>query len=384
MNQNTNPSRAVVAVVLMTILLVAGAASPVGGESDAQPTEGTDTLPTSVAKQTVDTSLDENGGPTVETASQSRLGKQETVTSLQGQPETQSEYLDSFRSLNGTDAFAQYQELEVIRSQAVLEVQVGEFTDSKRNRMQHVLDALVTFRSAVRARENGSNVESLELGNETDEITDSLLEMEGGQQYAVLADLALDRFFERNGQAFLERAEGIERTPDRLAVLQQSATAFRQAGAADRFSQIALRIETTKQQYRSDVDEMNESAATTGEFLSACDGCDSPDSILLTHQTGMFELYAQSLSADTAAQRGSELAERHALSDRSEQFNSQAATISEYRQTLALTSAGAIVGFSVVVALVGALVTWRLMRWRRDLTDAQAGDVVLVGEMLRA
>ncbi|QLH76565.1 hypothetical protein HZS55_04260 [Halosimplex rubrum] len=298
------------------------------------------------------------------------------------QPETQEEYLDRFRALNGTAAFAQYQELEVIRSQAVLEVQVGNFTDTKRQRMGRVLDLLVTFREAVAARANGSNARSLELGNETDSITDSLLETEGGRQYAVLADLALDRFFERNGQAFLERAEGIERTPDRLTVLERSATAFRRAGAADRFSQITLRIETTRQQYRSDLEEMNESAAVTDAFLASCGGCDAPTEALQRHRLNVFALYSQSLRADIEAQRGETLAARHALSDRTGQFQSETATIDRYRQTLAVTGAGVIVGFAVVVALVGALVTWRLMRWRRDLVDAQAGDVVLVGEIL--
>jgi len=300
------------------------------------------------------------------------------------QPETQAEYLTTFRRLNGTEAFLRYQEFEVIRSQVVLEVQVGEFTDGKRERMQTVLELLRTFREAVDARENGSNVRSLRLANETAAIADSLLEQDGGRQYSVLADLALDRFYEENGQALLERAEGIERTPERLRALEQSATAFRQAGAADRFSQLRLRIERTDQQYRSDLVRINDSANTTASFVSACANCDSPASTLQTHRLAVFSLYAASLRADAAAEEGATLATRHALSDRRSTFESRAETIGEYRQTLAVTGAGVLVGFSGVVALLAAIVTWRLMRWRRDLADAQAGDIVLIGEMLNA
>ncbi|MFC7058521.1 hypothetical protein [Halovenus salina] len=302
----------------------------------------------------------------------------------QQQPETPEEFLTTFQDLEGTESFETHNEFEVMRSQAVQDVQVGEFTDAKAQRLDLLLELLRTFDEAYQYQQNESYDRALALGNDSRELTAELREIPQGEQYAVLADIALDRFYEQTGQTLLSRAEGIENTPQRLDVLGQAALSYNKASATERYGQIVLRADRTTQQFETDVETINGTDTAVTGFLDTCTDCDDVASLISGQHVAVFGMYADSLSALSAGEEGVGLAEKHGLTERESQLTGAREQAQEYNQNLAMAGVAIVLGYSAVVGLIAALVTWRLMLWKRDLTDAQYGDVILMGEMLNA
>jgi len=106
-------------------------------------------------------------------------------------PEDANDFLSEFRELQGSPAFEEYNEFEVVRSQAVVAVQAGEFDDTERRQMRLVLQALRSFNTAYRLSQNGSVVESVRRANETGQALNQL-SAGGGEKYSALAGLALE------------------------------------------------------------------------------------------------------------------------------------------------------------------------------------------------
>jgi hypothetical protein len=311
-------------------------------------------------------------------------GAAATIQQDEEPPDTPEEFLATFQALEGTESFEAHSELEVIRSQAVQDVQVGEFTDAKEQRLSYVLELLWTFDDAVRMQENESYDRALALGNESRDIAAQLRETEQGEQYALLADIALDRFYEQTAQTLLSEAEETENTPTRIKLLSQTALAYNEAGATERFGQVALRADETTQEFEADLETINETNAVLTGFLETCTDCEDVGTLVTGEGFSVFGLYADSLSALSAGEDGTALAEQHALSDVETRMSEDREQAAEYSQTLAMASASLILGYSTVLGLVVAVITWRLMLWKRDFTDSQYGDVILMGEMLNA
>lgn len=299
-------------------------------------------------------------------------------------PETPEEYLAAFQALDGAEAFETHSEFEVIRSQAVQDTQVGEFTADKEERMTYVLKLLWTFDEAMEAQATESYDRALTLGNESRDIAAQLQDVPQGEQYALLADIAVDRFYEQTAQTLLSDAEETDSTPDRIELLSQAALAYNQAGATERYGQVAVRVDETTQQFESDVASIDESEETMAAFLESCGDCGDAVSLITSEHLGVFGLYAESLSALGAGEEGLSLAEQHALDDVESTLSADYDQSTEYRQNLAVASVSLILGYSLVLGLIVSVVTWRLMLWKRDLTDSQHGEVILMGEMLNA
>lgn len=308
----------------------------------------------------------------------------EANQSGQNPPETPEEYLEAFESLDGAGAFEAYSELEVIRSQAIQNVQIGNFTDEKEQRMSATFAALEQFEALHQAEQDGSYQQAIDLANETREIGEELRSVDGGQQYALLFDIALDRFYEQAAQQLLNQAETVERTPDRIDVLSRSATAYNEAGEAEQFADVRLRVEQTRQRFEADYEQLNSSRDTLTGFIEQCTDCDSATAVITNGPFSVFGLYSDSQTARAASEDGISLANRHGLTAAEEQLSTNQETVDQYQQTLIVASAALVMGYSTIVALVAALFMWRLMLWRRDLMASQRGDVVLMGEMLNA
>lgn len=361
----TRHTHIVVLLVVSSVLLtggVAGLHSPVRDslDDDRGPPEG----PGSVSEPV--TRID------IELSEQSEM------------PSTAEGYLAAFKSLNNTEAFSRYSEFEVLRSQAIFDVQVGEFTESKERRMSRVLKLLRTFRDGYRLQQNGSYLEAIKVANESRAITASLRDVERGQSYAALSEIALDRFYERTGQALQTLAEDQSTTPERLALLRRAAIAYKQAGSVDRYSRILVRVDSVEKEFRADLEEMNESIATAERFLSNCRDCGSLGATLTTYNIGTFPRYQQALNAEREVQQAIALAEEHGLTSRMNAIESLQSEIASRQSTLMEASVGLLVGYAVVLGLFAAVVSWRLWLWHRDLVAKNRGDAILVGEMLRA
>lgn len=308
----------------------------------------------------------------------------DTTAQQDEMPETPEEFLAAFQGLEGTESFEAHSEFEVIRSQAVQDTQVGEFTADKEERLTYVLELLWTFDEAMESQQNESYDRALTLGNESRELAGQLRDVPQGEQYALLADIALDRFYEQTAQTLLTEAEETESTPVRIELLSQAALGYNQAGATERYGQVTVRVDETTQQFQSDVDAINESEETMNAFLETCTDCDDALSLITSEHLGVFGLYADSLSALAAGEEGLALADQHALDGVESTLTADHEQATEYSQALAVASVSLVLGYSLLLGSIVAVVTWRLMLWKRDLMDSQHGEVILMGEMLNA
>lgn len=296
-------------------------------------------------------------------------------------PATADGYVAAFNALEGRSAYQSFSEFEVVRSQADLETQIGSFDRADQRKMGAVLRLLRTFSAAYQAEQNGSYQQALERANRTDSIATNLSN-NGGEQYAVLADVALDRFYERIGERLLGSAEQQNRTPTRIQALSRAATAFERGGATNRFSQLTLRITNLSERYQRDRAEMNTSIEAATSFVDSCSGCGTVTAAITQNPLSVFASYSQSRAARAEASETVALADKHGLSDIGSDARSTEQQIGTYQDSLAKASVALVGGFALVVALVTAIVTNRLVAWRRDLEDSNLGDVVLMGEML--
>lgn len=297
-------------------------------------------------------------------------------------PETADEFLDAFSELGGHEAFQEYSEFEVVRAQAVSTVQAGTFTDAKAERMELVYEVLVTFEDAYNLSRTDSRVESIERANRTAALVTDL-RAAGGDQYAALIKIALDRFYENQGEALHETALESNDTRTKLRLMDNAATAYKHGGAVDQYSNLVVERERLQSTYEADMRTFNESMTAARGFLSRCgESCGSPVGALTTHTTGVFDRYAESRQTTSRLGGAADVAAEHGLSDRSETVG----TVRERAQTtvvsLAIASAILALGFAITVAAVAMVVTHRLSAWARDVEDSQVGEIILTEEVV--
>jgi hypothetical protein len=298
-------------------------------------------------------------------------------------PDSASGFLSTFRSMEGTTAYQRYSEFEIVRSQAIFEVQIGEFTPSERRRMELVVRTLRTFREGYAYQQNGSYDAAIESANETSELLSELREVDGGERYAVLGEIALERFYARNGQALQTRAEQQETTPRRIDTLRRAALAYQRAGDTDRYSTVLVRVDRVRQSYRSDAETLNASAASASSFLKGCTACSGGQEAALTYGASVFTRYQRAIAASQDASTALALAEKHGLTDRAEELSQLQEELTASRTSLAVASVIAFSAYAFVLGLIAAVIAWRLTHWRQDLEAAARGDSILMGEMLR-
>lgn len=296
------------------------------------------------------------------------------------QPETADEYLAALRDLNGSAALDAYGEFEVIRVQAVASVQVGEFTGADAERTGLVLELLRSFNETYTLLENGSREASLERANETAELVEQLRDA-GSTENVALASLALDRFYRDVGERFNERAEATNRTPDRAALKEQAARAYREAGAIERYTELTVTADELRATYEDDVATVNGTLNATGEFLDGCeDACSSPVGALTAFGPGVFDRYREARSLGFRLTSADALAEKHALADlESTIADEYTGPTASARTTLAIGSTILVLAYALVVGAVAGLVATRLVKWERDVTASRVGEIVSAG-----
>lgn len=298
-------------------------------------------------------------------------------------PTSASGFLTTFRKMEGTEAFRSYSEFEIIRSQAVMAVQVGEFTETEQRRMRLILRILRTFQRGYAHQQNGSYAAAIASANKTNALIEELRRTDGGERYATLADLALERFYARIGQALQSRAEAEDTTPKRIETLRRALLAYQRAGATERYSNVLVRVDSLEKSYNSDVSTINESASAAASVLNRCSNCQDTVKAVSSYRFRVFSRYQRTLQVTRDLNRAIELANNHGLEARVEKLQAMRADLTEIRRTLMFASIIIFAGYAAVLGTVGALIGWRLTVWRRDLEAATRGDSILVGAMLR-
>ena len=296
-------------------------------------------------------------------------------------PDTQDELLAELRALEDSPGLSSYSEFELIRSQAALDVQTGTFDEADRERNAGVVRTLRAFERAYDCRDRSEFDAALAAANETASLAAGL-GGEAGGQYQAVADIGLVRFYEDTGGELLAVGEQRESTPERIATFESAATAFRAAGAVDRFSQLSARLERIEREFEADMDRVNASLADADGFVESCTDCGSVPAAIETHGIGVFSLYADALSAGSEIERAEGLLEQHGVDDAS--IDSADAAVAERTTMLAVSSVTLLVAGGTAVAVVAAVVTSRLVAWKRDVEAATAGDVLLLGRLFDA
>lgn len=297
---------------------------------------------------------------------------QETATD----PESADEYLEAFNELEGNETFEEYSEFEVIRAQSVSSVQIGDFSDEKAERIRIVYEMLITFEEAYELSQNGSRAESIETANETAALARELRDR-GGEQYATLAELALERFYLNQGEALHESAQETNETRATLSLMNSAATAYQRAGASDEYSSLVVQRERLRTAFVNDIETLNDTTEASYAFLENCaDDCGSPTSVLETHSISVFSKYASARENVDKLDAAAEITADHGLVERRERVASMRERTESAVVSFALASVILMLGVTLAIALVAMVVAHRLAAWARDIEDANVGNIV--------
>lgn len=289
-------------------------------------------------------------------------------------PETPEELATELNDLRDSEALAEYPELDLARSQAVVDLQTGDgVTDSEHERMEHLLIALYAFDRAHEEAEE-TPIESLEHADEAYAALESM-EAAGGEQHASLGMVALERFYANQGERIYEATQDEESTADELELLDAAVHAYERSGDTDRYSEIQLERDERRTQYESDMERhdelVSEAAAYTGDCEAACDGVGT---LLTTAPHSSFSEYAQALQSYEASAEAESIATEHGVDE---------SGAAEHRSTAldALVATGAmsaafVFGYGFTMLGVTVVVMWRLSKWARDARYAARDRIV--------
>lgn len=291
-------------------------------------------------------------------------------------PDTADGYLAAFRQLDGSPALSAYGAMDVLRSRAVAAVQIGNFTEQKRERMTRVLSVMRTFVTAYEAAQNGSRGQSLRLANRTAAEVDALRSA-GGSDYAALAQLAIDRFYRAQGDQFRERARNASRTPEQIQLFEVAVRAYQRGGATERFSSTTTNVERLRAEYDKDLPRLNSSLSSGVAFREQCNGrCAEPQTALSAFGTGVFEQYVAARGAVADSRRASGLAREHGLSEREATASEQVAWAEDALRSLTLAALTLLMAYAALFALLGGYLMASVSQWETDTTDANLGEML--------
>ncbi|WP_435552961.1 hypothetical protein [Natrinema sp. CGMCC1.2065] len=295
------------------------------------------------------------------------------------QERTANGYFETFRSMEGTEAYEEYDELETVRTFAVSKTQVtGDLSAAERAEFDAVLGTLRSFDRAYVRAEEGEYEASLAAAENASAHIEDLEEYD--QTQATLADLALTRFYERLGDGLYEEAEATNRTPERLERLELTATAYERADMPDEASQFRVQAERLAAEYDRDRETIATAGNASTTFLEGCTDCTDVQAAISTNGLETFAAYQDARATASRLDGAQERAAEHGLADREAELANASAEVDEARTTLATASAAILIGYGIVVGLLGTIVAGRLFAWRRTYEAAQVGSVVTVGE----
>ncbi|EMA58456.1 hypothetical protein C470_12293 [Halorubrum distributum JCM 13561] len=301
------------------------------------------------------------------------------TAAAQEDPETANEYFETFRAMEGTEAYQEYEEFETMRTFAVSRAQeVGTLDDADRAEFAAVLDTMVAFERAYERAGAGEYEASLAAAEEAEAEIDELESYEETQ--ATLASLAVTRFYARLGDGLRDQASSAERTPDRIELLSMTATAYERANRPNEAAEFNLQAEQLSAEYDAAVERMDEAEATAGALLDQCRGCDTVAGAVGGNPVRTFERYQASQEALSEVQAAQADASKNGLDDRTADLRALASDVGDARFSLAVASTSILVGYGLVVGLIGTAVLSRVFLWRRTYEMAQIGSIVSGGK----
>jgi len=294
---------------------------------------------------------------------------------------TTDDYFDTFRAMDGTEAYQEYEEFNTIRTFAVSQTQeIGTLNEQQRAELAAVEQAMVSFERAYNQAYNGEYEQRLETAQRVRESIEELREYE--QTQATRANLALSRFYQNLATDIREEADANDRTPTQVDLLTMTATAYERANRPDEAAQFNLQAERRAAEYEAATKRMERSESTAEEFVSACQNCDSVGNALigLTNPVRTFNQYQQAQTAVTEMQTAESDATTHGLEQRIAELQPLSETVNTAWLSLLIASVVLLVGYGLIVGAVSIALLVRGFAWREAYAKAQIGAVVTVGE----
>lgn len=290
-------------------------------------------------------------------------------------PESADELLNELNDLRESEALSAFTEFDLARSQAVVELQTGDdITDDERERMQQLLLALQSFETAFELSAEDP-VESLEHADQTATHLEALSES-GGDSYAALGTVALERFYAAQADELYDRAQRADATDERLELLAAAADAYEGAGQADRYSEVQIEHDELESRYVSDMDRHDELIEEGAAYAADCGAaCEGVGVYLSTFPVAEFGEYPAAMNAHESATEAERLAAEHGVEDRSEAAPLAEATLTGMTAT-AVASVVTVVAYALLAIAAGWVVLWRLSRWARDVRAAARAEIV--------
>ena len=299
------------------------------------------------------------------------------------EPETGDDFLTAFSDMSDTEAFLEYSELELLRSQAVVETQTGEFTDDDRDRMASLLAALQSFEEAHSHAEAGDREAAIEGADEVNDHLSELRDLDG-ERYAQLGEVALNRFYEVQAAELYDEAQGVSETPERIEMQRTAAHAFGEAGASQRYSTLTVESEELESRFESDLDRLEGDTDDATAFLDGCDETCSELPAAIASGPEAFERYEEAQTAHAKATAAGSTADEHGLTDRQETLAEVESETFDALVTTAGASAAIVFGYAAVFLLLSFLLVGRIARWERDVESARVPEIVAVQEVTDA
>lgn len=304
-----------------------------------------------------------------------------TAEAQTNDPETANEYFETFRAMEDVEAYQEYQEFETIRTFAVSRAQeVGTLEESDRAEFAAVLNTMRSFREAYERAQAGEYESSLAAAEEAETAIDELEPYE--QTQATLADLGLTRFYASLGDGLRNQATSTERTPDRIELLNMTATAYERANRPNEAAEFNLQAEQLTAEYNAAVERMDEAEEAGTEFMDSCLSCDTVAGALggSANPIRTFERYQTSQTTLADVREAQATAADNGLQERSSTLGALASDVSNTRFSLAVASVSILVGYGLIVGLVSTAALGRVFRWRQTYDMAQIGSVVSGGD----
>ncbi|MGQ3329263.1 hypothetical protein [Halorubrum sp. FL23] len=303
------------------------------------------------------------------------------TAAAQEEPETANEYFETFRSMEGTEAYQEYEEFETIRTFAVSRAQeVGTLDDDDRAEFDAVLDTMVAFEQAYDRAGAGEYEASLAAAEDAEAAIDELESYEETQ--ATLADLAVTRFYASLGDGLRDQASAAERTPDRIELLSMTATAYERANRPNEAAEFNLQAEQLSAEYNAAVERMDDAETTAGAFLDQCLDCGTVAGAIggSANPVQTFGRYQSSQDVLSEVRSAEADASENGLDERTAELSALADDVGDARLSLGVASASILVGYGLVVGLIGTVVLGRIFLWRRTYEMAQIGSIVSGGD----
>ncbi|MHC3438634.1 hypothetical protein ACYJ1Y_11170 [Natrialbaceae archaeon A-gly3] len=294
-------------------------------------------------------------------------------------PETADDYFQTFRSLDGTDAFEEYDEMETLRTFAVTQTQEsGTLDDDERAEFDAVLETMDAFETAYENAEDEEYAHALENASDTETAITALEGQDETQ--ATLATLALTRFYEDLGGDLEEMAEDADRTPDEIEYLTMAATAYEGAGATGEAAEFRQQAEQRTAEYERDLEVIDATEEESAAFLDECVDCSAVTSAIGGNFLETFSAYGDAQTHYAAMSDAEQRADVHGLDEREGELSETVDELGETRMNLALASTTMLLGYGLVVGLFGTIVFSRVFAWKRTYDKAQVGSVVQIGD----